>query len=64
VTAHLADPLLPFRGRWAIAARPAGLNVWTAERASEDRRSIRYIVAGSAAELAAKLAVADEEAGS
>jgi hypothetical protein len=51
--------LLPFVGRWEIAARPAGLDVWTAERASEDRRSVRYIVACSAAELAAKLQAAE-----
>ncbi len=51
--------LLPFTGRWEIAARPAGLDVWTAERASEDRRSIRFIVARSAAELAAKLQAAE-----
>ena len=31
----------------------------TAEQASEDRRSIRYIVAGSAAELAGKLEAAE-----
>ncbi|HTS97025.1 MAG TPA: hypothetical protein VMI33_10425 [Streptosporangiaceae bacterium] len=55
MTAAETDPLLPFTGRWTIVIRPAGLNVWTAEWASEDRRSIRYIVARSAAELAAKL---------
>jgi hypothetical protein len=33
--------------------------VWTAERASEDRRSIRYIVARSAAELVEKLQAAE-----
>jgi len=54
-----ANPLLPFTGRWTIAARPAGLDVWTAERASEDRRSIRYIVARTAAELAEKLQAAE-----
>jgi hypothetical protein len=59
MTTDGTDLLLPFSERWAIAARPAGLNVWTAEWASEDRRSIRYIVAGSAAELAEKLQAAE-----
>jgi hypothetical protein len=57
------DPLAPFIERWAIAVRPAGLNVWTAEQTSEDGRSIRYIVARTAAELAEKLQAA-ETAGS
>jgi hypothetical protein len=51
--------LLPFSDRWEIAARPAGLPVWTAERSSVDGHSIRYIVARSAAELAAKLETAE-----
>ena len=51
--------LLPFSDRWQIAARPAGLPVWTAERSSVDGHSIRYIVARSAAELAEKLRVAE-----
>jgi hypothetical protein len=59
MTAGLADPLAPFRGRWHIAARPAGLDVWTAEWSSEDGRSVRYIVACSAAELAGKLRAAE-----
>jgi hypothetical protein len=56
-----ADPLAPFRERWAIVARPAGLSIWTAEQTSEDRRSVRYIVAPTAAELAAKLQAAELE---
>jgi hypothetical protein len=60
VTKAGADPLLPFTGRWAVAPRPAGdQSVWTAERVSEDRRSIRYIVARTAAELAEKLQAAE-----
>jgi hypothetical protein len=55
------DPLAPFSERWAIAARPAGLPVWTAEQVSEDGRHIRYIVAPTAAELAGKLQAAELE---
>jgi len=59
MTADLADPLLPFRGRWEIAAHPGGLGIWSAEHRSTDGRSIRYIVAPTAAELAAKLQAAE-----
>jgi hypothetical protein len=38
---------------------PLGLGLWTAERRSEDGWHIRYIVANSAEELAAKLETAE-----
>jgi hypothetical protein len=61
MTMARTDPLAPFSERWSIAARPAGLNVWTADQTSEDGRHIRYIVAPTAAELAAKLQAAELE---
>ncbi len=45
-------------GAWDIQFRPGGLPVFTAERKSGDGRSIRYLVAHSPAELAAKLETA------
>jgi hypothetical protein len=59
MTADLADPLAPFRDRWAIVTRPAGLSVWTAELTSDDGRTVRYIVAHTAAGLAEKLAAVE-----
>jgi hypothetical protein len=55
MTAEGTDPLAPFAERWAIAARPAGLHVWTADQTSDDGRHIRYIVAPTPGELAVKL---------
>jgi hypothetical protein len=46
---------------WQIDARPAGLDIWSAMHRSEDGRHIRYIVAHSPGQLAARLAIADEE---
>lgn len=58
MTAAEGALLEPYAGRWQLAARPAGLNVWTAERRESDG-SLRYIVATSPRELAAKLAAAE-----
>ncbi len=41
MTAYGLALLLPFTSRWEIAARLAGLDVWTAEQTSEDGRHIR-----------------------
>ena len=38
---------------WTITARPAGLSLWTAER--HEGTALRYIVAATGGELAAKL---------
>jgi hypothetical protein len=57
---RLPDELIePYRARWAIEVNPGGLKVWTATHRSGDGRHVRSLVAPSAAELAAKLAVAD-----
>jgi hypothetical protein len=48
--------LAPYAARWVLAARPAGLHIWTAERRSADGRSIHYVVATSPRELAGRLA--------
>jgi hypothetical protein len=42
---------------WEIAAYPGGLDVWSAER--REGKALRYIVARTAAELAAKLETAE-----
>jgi hypothetical protein len=52
--------LEPYASRWQLAVRPAGLAVWTAER-RERGGSIRYVVATSPRELAAKLADIEAE---
>ncbi len=44
---------------WTIDAHPLGLGLWTAERRSEDGRSIHYVVCHTGAELAAKLETAE-----
>jgi hypothetical protein len=49
--------LEPYAGRWHIAAYPGGLDVWSAER--REGKALRYIVARTAAELAAKLETAE-----
>ncbi len=51
--------LAPYARRWKIDAYPGGLPVWTAEHRSPDGRHIRYIVAHSPGELAAKLEAAE-----
>jgi hypothetical protein len=56
-----AGLLAPWTGRWQIERCPGGLDVWAATRRSDDGRQIRYIVARTAAELAAKLEAADSE---
>ncbi len=43
---------------WEIERNPGGLPVWTATHRSPDGRSLRYIVAHQADELARKLNVA------
>jgi hypothetical protein len=53
--------LEPYAGRWQIAAYPGGLDVYSAEQRPGDGRSMRYIVARTPAELAAKLAEAEAE---
>jgi hypothetical protein len=58
-TAEAIALLNPYLGRWKIGANPGGLPVWTAEHCSPDGRHIRYIVAHSAEELAAKLESAE-----
>jgi hypothetical protein len=49
------------RSGWQIDAWPAGLDIWSAMHRSEDGRHIRYIVAHSPGQLAARLAVAGDE---
>ena len=51
----LAELVRRYGGEWEIIAHATDLPVWTAEHRSGDGRSIRYIVAHSPAELAAKL---------
>ena len=46
-----------YAGRWQIAAYPGGLDVWSAEH--REGKALRYIVARTAAELAAKLETAE-----
>jgi hypothetical protein len=41
---------------WEIHAHPLGLGPWTAERRSDDGRSVHYIVCHTGAELAERLA--------
>jgi hypothetical protein len=45
--------------RWDIVPHPGGLDVWPAEHQSPGGRHVRYIVALSPGELAAKLETAD-----
>jgi hypothetical protein len=59
--AAMPAELAPFAKRWDLAAYPGGLDVYSAER-REDDGSMRYIVARTPAELAAKLAEAEAEA--
>lgn len=49
--------LIPFSGRWTIAAYPGGLLCYTAEK--REGTALRLIVAPSPAELAGKLAAAE-----
>jgi hypothetical protein len=49
-----------FASRWKLAAKPAGLFVWTAERT--EGTSIRYVVDTSPLGLAEKLAAIEAEA--
>jgi hypothetical protein len=44
---------------WTISAHPLGLGLWTAERRSEDGRSIHYVVCHTGAELADRLETAE-----
>lgn len=44
---------------WTISAHPLGLGLWTAERRSEDGRSVHYIVCHSGEEMEDKLSRAD-----
>jgi hypothetical protein len=55
--------LKPYLGRWQIDVNPGGLAIWSATWRSDDGRQTRVIIAYSAAELADKLYVADEEVG-
>jgi hypothetical protein len=48
-----------FASRWKLAAKPAGLFVWTAERT--EGTTIRYVVAPSPLELAEKLAAIEAQ---
>jgi hypothetical protein len=54
----LADLRERYGDLWEITERPAGMLVITAEHRSGDGRSVRYLVAHSVAELAAKLKTA------
>jgi hypothetical protein len=54
----LADLRRLYGADWEITERPAGMLVVTAEHRSGDGRSVRYLVAHSVAELAAKLETA------
>jgi hypothetical protein len=65
-----ADPVAALLGQlraghpgWTINAHPLGLGLGTAEHRTEDGRSVHYIACYTGGELAARLAVADEEAG-
>jgi hypothetical protein len=60
--AAMPAELAPFAERWEIAAFPAGLDVYSAERRSADG-SLRYIVGRDPAELAGKLAAAEAKDG-
>jgi hypothetical protein len=64
VTLTLAETpaeLVPYASwGWALEAFPGGLAVYSAER-REGNGSLRYIVARTPAELAAKLAVIEAE---
>jgi hypothetical protein len=60
----LLDQLRAGHPAWVISAHPLGLGLWTAEHRSEDGRSVHYIACYTGDELAARLAAADEEAGS
>jgi hypothetical protein len=55
--AETPDELQPYASRWQLAAYPGGLDVWSAER--REGKALRYIVARTAAELAAKLETAE-----
>ena len=56
--AGLLDRLRADHPGWEIHAHPLGLGLWSAEHRTPDGRHIRYIVAHSAEELAAKLETA------
>jgi len=60
--AALLDELRAAYPGWTITARPAGLSLWTAER--HEGTALRYIVAPTGGELAAKLESADAETAS
>jgi len=57
IPAMIPAELEPYAERWQLAAYPGGLDVWSAER--REGRTLRYIVARTAAELAAKLETAE-----
>jgi hypothetical protein len=59
IPTSMPTELAPYAGRWQIAAYPAGLDVYSAER-RESGGALRYIVARTPAELAAKLAAAEQ----
>jgi hypothetical protein len=40
---------------WHLEAHPLGLGLWTAERRSDDGRSIHYVVCHNGPELAERL---------
>lgn len=58
IPAAVPAELEPYASRWQIAAYPGGLGVYSAERRERDG-SLRYIVAVTPAELAAKLQAAE-----
>jgi hypothetical protein len=57
--AELADRLRAEHADWTINAHPLGLGLWTAEKRSEDGRSVHYLVTHTGTELAERLAAID-----
>lgn len=57
IPAMIPAELEPYASRWQITAYPGGLGVYSAER--REGSVLRYIVAPTPAELAAKLKTAE-----
>ena len=53
---EMLDRLRAGHPGWEISAHPLGLGLWTAERRSDDGRSIHYIVCHTGDELDARMA--------
>ena len=59
----LADLLAAAGKNWHVEHGESILGMWSAERRTNDGRTLRYLVAKSAGELTSKILAAEEEDG-